>query len=1049
MKARILASFKPRTRKLFYWGLGLVLLYTVTGFLILPPIVRSVAVRQISKQLGREASIQQVKINPYAMSVAVRGLLIKDRDGEPFVSWDEVYVHFRLTSVFGPAWVFKEISVSKPFVRVQMNRDYTFNFSDILTRFATNAPAPPAAPAAPAQPVNVHVNRLHIGGASAALADFTPHQPFKRLVGPLDLTLDDFQTDPGNKNPYAFTGTTDAGETISWGGFFSLTPLRSEGELRLFNFALTKYAPLYQDLLRFEVRDGSIALRLKYRLALDATHRVTAVDDLACSLRHFRLGVAGDSNDLVSIPLFDVLGAYVDLQNHAATVDSVVLDGARAWVSRDTNAAVNVVELAKPAESATNAPGGILFLLRSVTNTVAMLLNSTNDWSGTVRDIAVTNCALHLEDHATPRPARLDLGEIALHAKNLSNLPGTNLEASLSLRWNTNAAIHISTSAGFQPVVADVHIDLDHLDLTTLDTYLASRVNLFILGSEVNLHGRVRLRTQTNDLPVVTFQGDASLEHFHAVDGMFGEDLVKWDALRFNGMDANLNPPQVTLREVVLDDVYARVILETNHTINLLNVLQPAQPDLTQATNLPIVPAAMANATATKTTNATNVSPPLPVQISIGAVVFTNTALQFSDRTIAPVVNLSVQALNGSIADLSTEQLQHARVNLSASVDGVGPVTITGTINPLNGGQTNTIHILVQDVDLTPTSPYSGKFAGYGIAEGKLNLDLQYELIGKNLKAKNVITLDQFTFGEPVNSPEATHLPVRLGVALLKDREGRIVLDVPVEGRLDDPQFRIGKVVTRAIVNLLEKVATSPFSLLGALIGGGGEELGWQEFAPGSAALTPDSAKKLDGLAKAMFARPGLQLEIAGDIDPQGDREGLQRAALDRQIRTRIWSQLRQSEQATNSVDQISLPPADRAQYLDQLLDEALAARRVPAELLVANTNLAAYAAAVTARTSTIKKGGEMLMARPTLAADSVPALGSKLVPPPSPAEVLLFTTIAVSDADLAALAASRAQAVQAYLVQTGKVEAGRLFLTAHGADTLRRNGSRTYLQFR
>ena len=144
----------------------------------------------------------------------------------------------------------------------------------------------------------------------------------------------------------------------------------------------------------------------------------------------------------------------------------------------------------------------------------------------------------------------------------------------------------------------------------------------------------------------------------------------------------------------------------------------------------------------------------------------------------------------------------------------------------------------MKDVDLTPASPYAGKFAGYRIAEGKLNLDLAYELVGKKLTSKNVITLDQFTFGEKVNSPDATHLPVRLAIAILKDRDGKIVLDVPIEGSLDDPKFRIGKVVERAIVNILEKVATSPFSLLGAVFGGGGEELGYQDFAPGSAELT-------------------------------------------------------------------------------------------------------------------------------------------------------------------------------------------------------------------
>ena len=265
-------------------------------------------------------------------------------------------------------------------------------------------------------------------------------------------------------------------------------------------------------------------------------------------------------------------------------------------------------------------------------------------------------------------------------------------------------------------------------------------------------------------------------------------------------------------------------------------------------------------------------------------------------------------------------------MNLNAMIDGVGPASITGTINPFSEQLTNEIKISVKDMDLTPASPYSGKFAGYRIAEGKLNLDLAYELVGKKLNSKNVITLDRFTFGEKVNSPDATHLPVRLAIAILKDREGKIVLDVPIEGSLDDPKFRIGKVVTRAIVNILEKVATSPFSLLGAVFGGGGEELGYQDFAAGSATLTADDTKKLDSLVKGLYARPALGLEISGSVDPDGDREGLQRAALDQQIRTRIWMKLRKSEQATNSVDQLVLAPDDRAHWVKKIYAEAVAA---------------------------------------------------------------------------------------------------------------------------
>ena len=192
------------------WILGLLLFYTVLGFLILPPIVRVVAVKQLSQQLDREVSIQKVKLNPFALSTTVRGLLIKDKDGQPFVSWDEVYVNFQLSSFFGKAWVFKEISTTKPFVRVQMNKDGTFQFF----RSHHEVFHQPAGPPTPSKPLVLHIDRLRIGGATAAFADLTTRQPFTRTIGPLDVTLGNFHTDPDNENPYAFAGTTDAGEHL-------------------------------------------------------------------------------------------------------------------------------------------------------------------------------------------------------------------------------------------------------------------------------------------------------------------------------------------------------------------------------------------------------------------------------------------------------------------------------------------------------------------------------------------------------------------------------------------------------------------------------------------------------------------------------------------------------------------------------------------------------------------------------------------------------------------------------------------------------------------
>jgi hypothetical protein len=1057
IKVRVWDSLSPRRRKLLFWVVGLLLFYTVTGFLILPPIIRAVAVKQLSKQLDREVSIQKVKLNPFAFSTAIRGLLIKDKDGEPFISWDEVYVNFQLSSFLGHPWVFKEISVTGPFARVQMNQDGTFNFSDLIAKFLpTNTPstnAAPAPPKAPAKPIGLWIGRLQITNATVSVTDLTHRQPFKRLVGPLNFTMNHFETNPDNKNPHVFTGTTDAGEKISWNGFFYLDPLRSWGELTLENFPLNKYAPLYQDQVPFEIRDGFVGVDVNYQLEISATNRIMAVTNTSFTLRDFKLAEPGSASNIVELANLAVTGVNVDAVARQAEIGLVAADGGRLFLLRSGNNSTNVAEPSPPVETATNAPGGIPALLGSVTNAVALLLHTTNLCIATVHDVEFTNCAFHLEDRTASRPARLDLDDIALSVKNISNLPETNLTAGLSLRWNTNGTIKTDVAVSFSPLTADVQLALDRLDFGTLDPYLESKLNLYIPDSQLGLHGQIQLRTPDGQLPEISFRGDTWLDGFRTVDGVLGEDLLKWSSVRVSGIDANLNPLSVAIKEIALDNVSARLVIETNHTINLLAALSPAGAGATVATNTPAITNATVAAAnpAVPVTNAT--APAALPPISIGSIVISNAAASFTDRSVKPNVNLAVLEAGGTIAGLSSSQLQHADMDLSAKVDGVGPVAISGTINPFSGTGTNDLKITVKDMDLTPTSPYSGKFAGYRIVQGKLNLDLSYDLIGRKLKSKNVITLDRFTFGEKVNSPDATHLPVRLAIAILKDRNGQILLDVPIEGSLDDPQFRIGKVVMRTVLNILEKVATSPFSLLGAAFGGGGEELSYQDFAPGNAVLLPANEQKLDSLVKGLYARPALQLEIAGSIDPEADRDGLRRTSLDKQIRTRQWQSLRKAERAATTPDQITLTSEERAAWVKKLYSEALGSGVINPAFIAANTNLIAIAAQIPSRSVENEKNATRLMQRSSATApkSSKAAATTHQTKPASadPKEILLLATIPVTDGDFEALASDRAKAIRAYILQTGKVEAARLFLAENQTGGVRSDGSRVYLQFR
>jgi hypothetical protein len=510
---------------------------------------------------------------------------------------------------------------------------------------------------------------------------------------------------------------------------------------------------------------------------------------------------------------------------------------------------------------------------------------------------------------------------------------------------------------------------------------------------------------------------------------------------------------------MAVTEPYARVIIETNRTINLLVALHISMTNA--VTNAASGAAAPTMSEKTKKMLAgdrvisTNALAELPIRkLSVGSIVLTNASANFTDRSLTPNVNMAIEQISGTISGISSEELQHADVDLHAKVDNVGPVAITGMINPFSKDQTNEIKIALNDMDLTPLSPYSGKFAGYRIAKGKLSVAMAYHLHGRDLKSENVITIDQFTFGEKVNSPDATKLPVRLGIAILKDRSGKIVLDVPIEGSLDDPQFRLHKVITRAVWNLVEKAITKPFAVLGALFGGGkGEDISYQDFAAGSADLTPGSKEKLDVIVKSLYERPGLQLEISGSVDTNADTGGLRALMLEKQLRAQKWQTLRKADQATTTPDQIVISPEERPGLIKTLYADALS-KGLIATSSSSNTGGGKGLSIPVAfsRTSETLRGATELLHRES--APTPPAATANPANPENPAattvadpfELALLNSISLSDDDFQTLAANRARAVRDYILQSGKVEAGRVFLAESKTAGLKTQGPRVYL---
>ncbi|THJ17324.1 MAG: DUF748 domain-containing protein [Nitrospira sp. CG24B] len=348
---------------------------------------------------------------------------------------------------------------------------------------------------------------------------------------------------------------------------------------------------------------------------------------------------------------------------------------------------------------------------------------------------------------------------------------------------------------------------------------------------------------------------------------------MTWKRLAVNRVALDVEPTVVKIAEVVWQEPSMQMVVEADGQLNVSQLAASPPPGDQAAAKEPEGEKSPAKAAE-------------PVPVTIDQVKLVKLAARFEDRSIEPNVKTSLTEFGGTIKGLSSKQLKKADVNLTGRIGRAARLNIVGKINPLSEDAFTDLVITLGGMDLTPIGSYSGKYAGYGLSKGKLSLDLKYKVSQKVLEAENLVHVDQLTFGDKTNSPDATSLPVPLLVGLLKDRKGIIEIDMPIRGNLNDPDFKYGKVVISTLLNLLGKVVASPFALMGKLVPGGAseEDLQFIEFQPGSAVLADAELTKLEALEKALDERAGLRLDITGTTDAMRDVAVLQTMKLREQL---------------------------------------------------------------------------------------------------------------------------------------------------------------------
>ena len=362
-------SFPATLIKISAVAAACILLYTVTGFLIVPPILKEVAVQQSTSFLGRAVSIRHVDFNPYVMSFVVRGVRVDDPQGGAVFTVESVFTTFMpLPSLLSHAWMFKEIVLVEPRVNILRNANGTASYEDLLHLKWPRR-------------LLIRFEQVRLVEGAVHFHDESLSRGFSTTINHLTATFKDFSTHPDHANRFSVNAISESGETLSLNGSFSMSPLSSQGEIAVENVLLSKYFPYLEDRFDASIVEGTFAARASYDVDLARDHFRSFVHDVSISARSFKVNESGSTRPLMGFDGLTLSGGQVDLVRRNIKVDSIVITGGTGVLRRLPDDSFNVQHMMRAGRIPSEAEAA-----------------SSGNWNVSIGEIRLANFAAEVND---------------------------------------------------------------------------------------------------------------------------------------------------------------------------------------------------------------------------------------------------------------------------------------------------------------------------------------------------------------------------------------------------------------------------------------------------------------------------------------------------------------------------------------------------------------------------------------------------------------------------------------------------------------------------
>ncbi len=988
-------------------------------------------------------------------TVALDQIDVRDLADAPLVAFKHAEVKLTDVEPLGAVFYLKSIWIDGLLANVKLNPDGTNNLSSLAGGNAA-APASAPTPAAPAgtitqpatpvagastskPPMDFQLESFVLTKSGVDLQDNSSATPATETLDALEVGVKNLRTLGKSPATFYVNGNIHTGGALAVNGALDLSQSQVTTDVSIDKIDLPALQPFAQSMLAATIASGKFSAKAVVQTHFASGHFNVHAEPASAAIENFEVDAPHEKEKPVAWKNFSVAVGQFDLAARQATVTEVKADGMHLFVRRGRDGKLSLESLMRgaspPAGAAPTGHGKRVSAregrerrmprerrraARKPAQPAAPAPPSSPSFQFQVASVAMDQTDATFVDESAPKPVTVAVAPLNLHLKDVSSDFAKPFDVDISGTLNRKGTFNVTGKAAIAPLKADLRVATKRMDLTFADPYVSSRLNAVITSANLTMDGAVGLEQARKDF-LVSYKGDASLGSVRMLDKLTNDLFFRMAALNVNKIDFALGKgaPKVHVGAIALNDFYSRIILNSSGKLNLKDITaspQEAPTSLTRAAGepgskgaVPVAPTSTPTpaaapspvaATAPGASPAASASPaapyagqPMNADVELGKITLKGGKVDYTDNFIKPNYTANLTDMEGKIGAFGTKSTEPAPVSLDGKINGSSPINIDGSINPLAPTAYVDIKAKADAIELTGLSPYTTKYTGYPIVKGTLTVDVHYLLDTGKLTADNHIFIDQLTFGDHVESPDATNLPIRLAVSLLKNSKGQIDVRVPISGSLSDPQFSIGSIILGAFMNLIVKAATAPFSLIASAFGsvtgaGAPQDLAYIEFAPGYSTLTPESQQKLDTVAKALADRTALKLNIEGRVDPKFDTEGFKEASLDHSIQKLSHQSAGDSADAKPSA---KLSQEDYNKYLKKV-----------------------YSA------------GDFKKPRD--------AIGLSKTLPPDQMKKLILENTPATDQDLKNLADARANAVRAYLGKQ-KVDSGRMFIIAPKMD--------------